>query len=89
MDDERKQEPAEEQAVTLNEKKSEPELSAREAEILVWVAQGKSNTDIAEILEISPHTVSTHLKRILHKLNASSRTTAAVRAAQWGLLPPI
>lgn len=62
-------------------------LSTRETEILTWVAHGKSNNDIGAILQISPHTVGTYLKRILHKLQASSRTTAAVRAAQMGLLP--
>lgn len=62
-------------------------LSAREREILTWVALGKSNTDIGAILQISPHTVGTYLKRILGKLDVSSRTTAAVRAAQMGLLP--
>ena len=66
-----------------------PVLSAREREILVWVAMGKSNRDIGGILRISPHTVATYLKRILTKLEVSSRTTAAVRAAQLGLLPMI
>jgi DNA-binding CsgD family transcriptional regulator len=64
-----------------------PELSMREREILTWVAHGKSNTDIGMILDISPHTVGTYLRRILTKLRVSSRTTAAVRAAQLGLLP--
>lgn len=64
-------------------------LSQRETEILTWVAKGKSNTDIGVILKISPHTVGTYLKRILTKLDVSSRTTAAVRAAQIGLLPRI
>jgi DNA-binding CsgD family transcriptional regulator len=53
------------------------------------VALGKSNTDIGTILQISPHTVGTYLKRILRKLAVSSRTTAAVRAAQLGLLPNV
>lgn len=64
-------------------------LSAREQEILTWVALGKSNTDIGAILHISPHTVGTYLKRILSKLDVSSRTTAAVRAAQMGWLPQV
>ena len=64
-------------------------LSERETEILTWVAKGKSNTDIGAILQISPHTVGTYLRRILSKLDVSSRTTAAVRAAQLGLLPLI
>lgn len=64
-------------------------LSDREREILTWVALGKSNTDIGVILRISPHTVGTYLKRILTKLDVSSRTTAAVKAAQLGMLPSI
>jgi LuxR family quorum-sensing system transcriptional regulator CciR len=72
------------------ETRPSPELlSEREAEILTWVALGKSNTDIGTILRISPHTVNTYLKRILSKLEVTSRTTAAVRAAQMGLLPQV
>ena len=41
-----------------------PELSMRETEVLAWVAQGKSNGLIGEILGISSHTVDAHLRRI-------------------------
>ena len=64
-------------------------LTRREVEILVWIARGKSNVDIAQILGISPHTVDTYCRRVMSKLDTSSRTTAAVRASQSGLLPRI
>ena len=64
-------------------------LSAREAEVLLWIARGASNNEIAEIVALSPHTVDTYCRRVLAKFETSSRVTAAVRAAQSGLLPPI
>ena len=64
-------------------------LTRREIEILTWIARGKSNVDIAQILGISPHTVDTYCRRVMAKLDTSSRTTAAVRASQHGLLPHI
>jgi DNA-binding CsgD family transcriptional regulator len=64
-------------------------LTRREVEILTWIARGKSNADIAQIVGISPHTVDTYCRRVMAKLDTSSRTTAAVRASQAGLLPRI
>ncbi|WP_244520908.1 response regulator transcription factor [Aliiruegeria lutimaris] len=61
-------------------------LSPREAEILRWIARGKSNSVIAEILGISRHTVDTHIRRIYRKLGAGDRTTAALRGMESGLL---
>lgn len=61
-------------------------LSARELEILDWVAKGKSNSVIAEILELSGGTVDTYLRRIYEKMNVSDRTSAAVRAVSMGLI---
>lgn len=54
-------------------------LSAREVEVLKWIALGKSNSVIADILEISTHTVDAHLRSIYRKLGVSDRTTAAIR----------
>jgi DNA-binding NarL/FixJ family response regulator len=65
-------------------------LTAREAEVLYWVAQGKINRDIADILGASPATVKKHLERIHAKLGVETRTAAAamavnrVRALQRG-----
>ncbi len=63
-----------------------PELSGREGEILSWVAQGKSNTVIGEILGISPNTVDAHLRRVYLKLGVYDRISAAVRGMGIGLI---
>ena len=60
-------------------------LSAREEEIIVRVAEGKTNIDISRILGISPFTVKNHVQRIIKKLGASNRTEAAVRYFQGNL----
>lgn len=61
-------------------------LSPREVEILRWVAQGKSNGVIADILEISPGTVDTYLRRVFEKLAVTDRTSAAVKGVSMGLI---
>ena len=63
-------------------------LSGREREVLLWLARGKSNGVIAEILGCSPHTVDTHVRRIFGKLGVRDRITAAVRAVGSGLVIP-
>ncbi|TNF59941.1 MAG: response regulator transcription factor [Burkholderiales bacterium] len=55
-------------------------LTAREAEVLYWVAKGKINRDIGEILGASPATVKKHLERIHAKLGVETRTAAAAMA---------
>ena len=54
------------------------DLTGREAEVLTWIANGKSNKEIAAILEMSPRTVNKHLDRIFGKLGVENRTSAAV-----------
>lgn len=61
-------------------------LSPREKEILNWVARGKSNADIAIILDISPNTVDTYMRRIFAKYNVTDRTTAAVLGVGAGVI---
>jgi DNA-binding NarL/FixJ family response regulator len=61
------------------------ELSRREVEVLVLVAQGLTNHEIAERLMISEHTVHRHVTNILRKLSLPSRTAAASLAAHHGL----
>lgn len=61
-------------------------LSKREREILEWVGRGKSNAVIAMILQISKHTVDTHLRRIYQKIGVADRVTAALRGMALGLL---
>jgi DNA-binding NarL/FixJ family response regulator len=57
-------------------------LTDREAETLLWVAQGKSNADIASILGNSEKTVKKTMGHIFEKLGLESRTAAALRAAE-------
>lgn len=56
-------------------------LTEREAEVLLWIARGKANRDIGEILGLSPRTVNKHLEQIFPKLGVENRASAAVRAA--------
>ncbi|MEY2484213.1 MAG: hypothetical protein QOK24_2741 [Verrucomicrobiota bacterium] len=55
-------------------------LTPRQAEILSWVAQGKRDSEIAQILHSSTRTVSNHLYRILRKLGAETRGGAVAEA---------
>ncbi len=55
-------------------------LTPREAEVLRFLAEGRTDRQIAEALTISPRTVTTHVGSILHKLGATSRAEAARRS---------
>src|SRR5262249_11511935 len=57
-------------------------LRPREAEVLLWVAQGKSNGDIATMSGCAENTVKVHLARIFDKLGFENRNAAAVRALE-------
>lgn len=63
-------------------------LTDREREILVLVARGLSNDDIAARLVISPATVKTHLARIMQKLDAHDRAGLVICAYESGLVKP-
>ena len=56
-------------------------LTLREAEVLYWVAKGKTNRDIGDILGSSPATVKKHLERVYVKLGVETRTAAAAVAS--------
>ncbi len=56
-------------------------LTQREAEVLLWIAKGKANRDIADILGLSARTVNKHLEQIYVKLGVENRASAAVKAA--------
>lgn len=62
-------------------------LTAREREVVVLVARGKSNRDIADALVISERTARTHVSNVLTKLGLASRTQAALWAVREGLVP--
>jgi DNA-binding CsgD family transcriptional regulator len=53
------------------------ELTAREREVMTWVARGKTNPQIAELLWVAPSTVRKHLENIYAKLGVNTRTAAA------------
>ena len=55
-------------------------ITGKEAEVLYWLAQGKINRDIADIVGCSPATVKKHLERIYAKLGVETRTAAAAMA---------
>lgn len=57
-------------------------LTPRVAEVLLWVAQGKTNADIATILGISEWTVKKHVLEIFEKLGVETRTAASLRAIE-------
>lgn len=70
----------------IEQERHKPMLSSRESEVLNWMARGKSNTDIATILAISPETVRTYVQRIYTKLGPHERVVAVVRALKLGLV---
>ncbi|WP_291151756.1 response regulator transcription factor [Ensifer sp. SSB1] len=57
-------------------------LTQRESEVLLWIAKGKANRDIGEILGLSARTVTKHLEQIYVKLGVENRASAAVKATQ-------
>jgi DNA-binding NarL/FixJ family response regulator len=63
-------------------------LTGRERGVLVLVAQGRSNQEIADELVISERTARTHVSNVLRKLQLTSRTQAALVAVRQGLVPP-
>jgi DNA-binding CsgD family transcriptional regulator len=77
-----------EHLLLLNEKRrdsswsslAERGLTPRESEVLAWVAKGKTNADVATILQMSARTVQKHLEHIYQKLGVETRTTATVCA---------
>ena len=62
-------------------------LTTRELQILEIIATGATNADVAHRLDISPHTVRSHLTNILGKLGVAGRLGAVTAARQAGLLP--
>lgn len=74
----------------LNPKKAilhkNDQLSNREMQVLKYVSQGKKTDEVAEILDISPHTVETHRRSIREKLNAETPSHVISLALVYGLL---
>src|SRR4029450_5110915 len=59
-----------------------PELTPREAEVLFWISEGKSNRAIGIILGAKTGTICKHVEHIFSKLNVENRTSAAVVALE-------
>ena len=57
-------------------------LTPRETEVLSWVAKGKTNRDVADILGMSPRTVNKHLEHVFEKLGVETRAAAAALACR-------
>jgi len=55
-------------------------VTGRESEVLFWIAKGKTNREIGQILGTSPRTVNKHLEQIFKKLGVENRTSAAAKA---------
>lgn len=72
--------------LTSSEPAAVDSLTPRELEVLDWMAHGKSNGVIADILGISRHTVDTLVRRVFEKLDVNDRTTAAIRGLGSGIL---
>jgi len=80
-----------EQLLLLLEERSDPVslaglealgLTRREAEVLAWLARGKTNAEIGKIASLSARTVEKHLEHIFQKLGVENRTAAAIRALE-------
>jgi LuxR family quorum sensing-dependent transcriptional regulator len=65
---------------------AKPKLTARESEVLRWVANGKSAWEIGEILHITKRTVDEHVQAAIRKLGATNRTHAVAFALRDGLI---
>lgn len=62
-------------------------LSPREMTVLHELAAGRSNKEIAALLDVSPNTVKTHVARLFEKLDANRRTEAIRKARELGIVP--
>ncbi len=65
-----------------------PPLTAREREVLVEIARGRSNREIAKALSLAEKTVKTHVSNVLMKLGVADRTQAAIFAMRHGYADP-
>jgi LuxR family transcriptional regulator len=62
------------------------QLSPREIEVLKWTGDGKTSSEISDIIHISERTVNFHIGNAITKLNTPNKTAAVIRAAMLGIL---
>ncbi|MEH6789145.1 helix-turn-helix transcriptional regulator [Parasphingorhabdus sp.] len=65
-------------AIISRSGEDEPPLSERESEVLYWISRGKSNSDMAVILDISKATVDSYIRRLFKKLQVNDRISAVI-----------
>lgn len=75
-------------ATRLARRANAPEMTPRELDVLRLLAQGRTNKEIAAALGLGEGTIKTHLKSLLAKLGATTRTEGVRRAQERGLLRP-
>jgi DNA-binding CsgD family transcriptional regulator len=68
------------------ERHLQPNLTPREREVLKWIAEGKSNSVIADFLKLSEATIEFHVRNLFAKLDVATRLQAAVVALSMGLI---
>ena len=73
-------------AAKLADSLTHPALSQRELQVLEYMAAGKSNKEIAQVIHVSEHTVKAHVKSVLAKMHANGRTEAIAIAIKRGLI---
>lgn len=76
----------EERRISARVVRADCTVTSREAEILRWIRDGKTNHDIARIIEVSPYTVKNHIQKILRKMGVENRSHAVARAISLGIL---
>ncbi len=76
-------------AAKLAESIARPQLSKRERQVLKYLANGRSNKEIAQVLYISEHTAKAHVRAIMTKLNADSRAEVIAIATKHGLIKAV
>lgn len=70
----------------FTEPEEQSHLTRRELEVLLWASEGKTSEAIAGLLGVSTRTAESHLDNAIHKLQATNRTQAVVRAIRQGLI---
>ncbi len=78
----------EREAAGTNTQRSGRLVTPRQEEILNLIKNGKTNSEIAELLSCSPWTIKNHIQAILRKLDSNTRTHAIARAMSLGILTP-